>query len=244
MKHIRENFLVVSDYNWLPEDLDQSWVHKYAENYLIYDRFHRFKETNKVKWQKNVGQNIYDIFDFIVSNYDNLPETTIFCRGCIFNKKDDGIIRYDSSGKRISTGNCSEDYFLEICNRKSFTEIQDFTKDSWRFNGVSNKVSDDGGYLELNRNWWVASAKTRHYNDINKFFSDMYINPPIQEYIRFSPGGNYIIPRKNILRYSVKFYEKIRSILEWDVIIGEAHMIERALHTIFTCDYEVREEFR
>lgn len=243
MKHIKDNFLVVSDYNWLPEDLNESWVHKYSDNYLIYDRFHRYKESDKVKWQKNVGQNIYDIFDFIVTNYDNLPETIIFCRACIFNKKDDGIVRYDDKGRRISTGNCSEEYFLEICNRKTFTEIQDFTKEPWRFNGTSNKIGPEESYLELNRNWWTASAKTKYYNDIDKFFSDMYVDPPKQNYLRFSPGGNYIIPKRNILKYSKKFYEKIRSILDWDVIVGEAHMIERALYTIFTCDYEVRKEY-
>ena len=35
---IEKNFLVVSDYNWLPEDLNESWIHKYTDNYLMYDR--------------------------------------------------------------------------------------------------------------------------------------------------------------------------------------------------------------
>ena len=250
MKIIKENFLVVSDYNWLPKDLKNSWVEKYTDNYLIYDRYHRFTENEKIKHQKNVGQNIYDIFDFIITHYENLPKTTIFCRACLFNKKDDGEIRFDENGTRISNGNCSEEYFQKICNNDFFTEIQDFTTEPWRFDWKGNRIGPPlcsnccGGYLELNRNLWRGIAKTKYYDDVNIFFSDMYVNPPIQEYIRFSPGGNYIIPRENILKYSLKFYEKIRSILSWDVIIGEAHMIERALYTIFTCDYEVKREFQ
>jgi hypothetical protein len=55
----------------LPQDLKTSWVEEYTDNYLIYDRTHRFDESDKIKHQVNVGANIYDIFDFIVNNYDN-----------------------------------------------------------------------------------------------------------------------------------------------------------------------------
>ena len=68
MKHIKDTFLVVSDYNWLPENIEESWVHKLTDNYLIYDKYHRYEQSDKVKHQKNVGQNIYDMFDFIVKN--------------------------------------------------------------------------------------------------------------------------------------------------------------------------------
>lgn len=244
MKHIKNNFLVVSDYNWLPENLEESWIHKYSDNYLIYDRYHRFKESDKVKHQKNVGQNIYDIFDFIVTNYNNLPENTIFCRACFLNAKDDGIIRYDQNNRRISTGNCSEEYFLKNANNTHLTELQDFFTEPWRFNGWANKIGPDNSYLELNQNWYFASYKGKYYNNINVFFNDIYENPPDQKYIRFSPGGNYIVPKTNILKYNVKFYEKIKNILSWDVIVGEAHMLERALYTIFACDYEIKKEFK
>ena len=65
-KLIKTNALfVLSDYNWLPEDVENSWVTKYTDNYLILDRYHRYQESEKIKWQDNLGQNVYDIFDFI-----------------------------------------------------------------------------------------------------------------------------------------------------------------------------------
>jgi hypothetical protein len=30
----------------------------------------------------------------------------------------------------------------------------------------------------------------------------------------------------------------------WDVLVGEAHMFERALTTIFTCDFEVKDKYK
>lgn len=244
MKLIKKNFLVVSDYNWLPENLEHSWVEKYTDNYLIYDRYHRFPESKKVKHQKNVGQNVYDIFDFIITHYDNLPEATIFCRACFMWPKDTGTPRFDETGKRLSTGNCSEEYFQKVCNNTTITELQDFTSEPWRINGHMNKIGPDNSYLELNNSWYFSIAKPKYYTDINTFFSDMYVDPPVQEYIRFSPGANYIIPRENILKYSKKFYERIRNILSWDIIVGEAHMLERAIYTIFTCNYKVKDEYK
>lgn len=244
MKHIKSNFLVVSDYNWLPDNLEESWVDKLSDNYLIYDRYHRFKESSKVKHQKNVGQNIYDIFDFIVDNYNNLPEATIFCRAAFLFPKDTGTPRYDSDGRKLSNGNCSEEYFLKICNNTTFTELNDFASESWRFDGSNNKIGPDNSYLEHNSNWYFSLAPHKYYNNINVFFNDFYVNPPYQEYLRFSPGGCYIIPKTNILRYNVSFYEEIREILGWDIVIGEAHMIERALYTIFNNDFEIKEKYK
>ena len=167
MKHIPHNFLVVSDYNWLPDDLKESWV-------------------------------------------DEL----------------------------------SEEFFMNVCNNTTFTEIQDFTYDPWRFGGGCNRIGPENSYMEINDSWYFGQHPGKYYSNINDFFSDMYVNPPHHDWFRFAPGVNYIIPKNYILKYSKKFYERIREILAWDCIIGEAHMIERAIYTIFNCDYEVQEEYK
>lgn len=249
MKSIKTNFLVVSDYNWLPENIEDSWVHKYTNNYLIYDRYHRFKQTEKIKWQDNVGQNIYDIFHFIYNNYDNLPEATIFCRACIFYPKDTGTPRIDSNGKRISNGTCSEEYFQKVMNNNTFTEIHDFGIESHsRYFGQqlpASKFDEDGyGFLEINNSWYFHHYKGKYFNNLNLFLQDLYVNPIIPQYIRFAPGGSYIIPKKNMLKYTRNFYKKIKDYVGWDILTGEAHMLERALYTIFTCDYEVNSNYK
>lgn len=234
MKFIRNNFLVVSDYNWLPQNIEESWVNKLSDHYLIYDRAHRFIETEKVKWQKNVGQNIYDIFDFIVTHYDNLPSATIFCRAAIMFPK--------GRQKPLSNGTCSEEKFLALANNDTFTELHGFGPEV--HNGHSSKMGPDGSFLEINTSWYFNHHKWKYFNNLNKFLRDVYVRPEIPEYIRFSPGGSYIIPKENILKYSKKFYELMREYVGWDVITGEAHMLERCLYTIFTCNYEVGDKYK
>lgn len=244
-KYIKDNFLVVSDYNWLPENLEESWVHKLSDNYLIYDRYHRYQESNRVKWQKNVGQNIYDIFDFVHTHYDNLPETTIFCRAAFLFPKDTLTPRYNEKGEKLSNGNCTEKYFLKVCNNKTFTELNDFAADHWRFNWSANRIGPDNSYLEINNSWYFGtSLPKKYYSNIDDFFNDFYVNYHKEEYIRFSPGGCYIIPKQNLLRYNIKFYEKIKEILGWDTVVAEAHMIERALYTMFNSEIEIKKEYR
>jgi len=233
-KLITNSFVVASDYNWLPEDLEKSWVHEYAEKYLIYDKFHRFDESEKVKLQPNVGQNIHDMFDFIVTNYENLPESTLFCRACLTFPK--------GRMPPLSNGNISEENFLRLANNKGFTELHDYGPEV--HNGHSSKLGEGGSFLEINNSWYFNHIRGKYYTNLNTFLQDMYVDPEITSYIRFSPGGNYIIPKENILRNSKKFYERIREILSWDVVVGEAHMIERCLYLIFNSDYQVREEYK
>jgi len=234
MKLIKENFLVVSDYNWLPKDIKESWVSKYAENYLIYDRAHRWDETKHIKTQKNVGQNIYDMLDFILTHYDNLPEVMIFCRAAFLFPK--GRI------KPLSNGNCNEDSFLKMANNKTLTELHDYGAEV--HDGYSSKMDADGGFLELNNSWYFNSHPGRYFKNQNDFLRDVFVNPVIPEYIRFSPGANYIVPKSNILKYEKYFYERLRDYVGWDVVTGEAHMIERCIYTIFTCNYVVKDKYK
>tara|TARA_R110001592_G_scaffold317062_2_gene593725 strand:+ start:4032 stop:4748 length:717 start_codon:yes stop_codon:yes gene_type:complete len=236
-KIIKENKLVISDYNWLPEDLKESWVDKYTDDYIIYDKLHRESWVGKEKiiQQLNIGQNVYDMFDFIINNYDNLPPATIFCRSCLFFPK--GRV------PPLSNGNFNEEDFKKVCNNTTFTELHDFGPDC--HNGHGSKLDVDGfGYLEINNSWYLNHVKTKYFHNLNDFLYDVYKNPVIPSYIRFAPGVNYLIPKTNILKYSKNFYEQIRKILSWDIVVGEAHILERCIYTIFMNDWEVNEKYK
>lgn len=241
--------LVISDYNWLPQDIENSWITSYTDNYLILDRYHRLKESSKVKWQDNVGQNVYDIFDFIDKTYENLPEITIFCRAAFLNPKDDGTPRYDDKGKKISTGNCTEQTFKKICNNLEFTEIHDFGEESHlRYKGQlepASKLDVDGiGFLEINNSWYVNSHPTKFFRKLNDLFDEIFDDFTHPKYVRFSPGANYLIPKKNILKFNHNFYKTMKNFIGWDVLTGEAHMFERAIYTIFTSNSKIKNKYK
>lgn len=241
--------LVISDYNWLPEDIENSWITKYTDNYLILDRYHRFEESEKIKWQKNVGQNVYDIFDFIDSNYENLPSIMIFCRAAFLNPKDDGVPKYDENGKKLSTGNCSEETFLKLVNNKEFTEIHDFGAEAHeRYKGQSKPASkldyDGKGFLEINNSWYVNSHATKYFRKLNDLFDEIFETPSHPEYVRFSPGANYLIPKENALQYNRFFFETMKNFIGWDILTGEAHMFERATYTIFNSNNKIKNKYK
>jgi len=235
--------LVISDYNWLPSKIEDSWVSRYTDNYLIFDRYHRFDEEERIIRQKNVGQNVYDTFDFIYRFYDQLPEIAIFCRAAFLNPKDDGIKKFNESGEKISNGNCSEEKFSLISNNTHFTEIHDYGKEC--HNNFSSRLDSDGfGYLEINNSWYLSHHPSKFFSSLNDLLNHIFVDPDLPGYIRFSPGANYIIPKENMLKYNKKFYEDMREYIGWDIITGEAHLFERAMYTIFNSNYQIKEKYR
>ena len=179
-------FLVVTDFGFLPENLSQSWVEEYTDNYLIYDRVHRFEESDKIKHQVNVGANIYDIFDFISNNYDNLPETIIFCKGNVIPR------------------HCGYEKFKNIINNTNFTTIENYIRETPPYSkGIYSFVDETDAYHEnpIEVNSTVAHIhKSKYIFSYQEMLNSIFENPIFGEYIRFAPGGNHIIPKKDILK--------------------------------------------
>ena len=85
--------LVVSNHNSDLEWLEMTYGHGYSpENTVIYDRSDEEKDWCHLGTSirsPNVGENIYDMMRFIVDNYDNLPDISIFIKGNLFSRPED-----------------------------------------------------------------------------------------------------------------------------------------------------------
>ena len=72
----------------------------------------------------------------------------------------------------------------------------------------------------------------------------LFVNPPNFPYNRFAPGGNYVVPRGNILKFSKEFYKKLMFYVsyeppeEFQSTSGEAYLIERLLYMMWTEDLQ------
>ena len=75
MKKIKA-FLIISRFN---EDI--SWINNYTSNYIIYNKGENLPETYKQKMVPNFGGNQYDIFNYIYTNYNKLPNLIAFMQG-------------------------------------------------------------------------------------------------------------------------------------------------------------------
>jgi len=221
--------LIITDFGFLPMDLKTSWVEEYTDNYLIYDRQHRFEESDKIKHQKNVGANIYDIFDFITTNYENLPDTMIFCKGNVIPR------------------HCGFDKFRKIINNTEFTTIENYICDHPRHSpDIYSFVDETDAYHEkpIEVNATVARIhKCKYIFSYHDLLNEIFENATVNEYIRFAPGGNHIIPKKDILKYNKYFYETMRHYVSWHVQAGEAYLLERAIFTLFKGDFIIKEKY-
>lgn len=221
-KEIAKNFLVVSSFN-----NELSWISKRTQNYLIYERGHdgvrqRGVDYAKVIRSPNVGYNLYDYFTYIIDHYSSLPDCVIFSKGNIFPR------------------HVSEQYFDKISNNGFFTPIIDVARHSpvWP---ISDFLSD-ASYIEINNSWYLGSHPVKYFHSLNEFLQFCFVDPIIPRYIEFAPGANYVVPRENILKLPKQFYENLRFLISYISLPGEAHIVERALQTMWTCNYEISDK--
>ena len=221
---------IITDYNRLPFNLEECELLKYFDDYLIYDRFHRFEESDKIKHQVDVGVNIYDIFDFIITNYDNLPDISIFI-------KDDVVPRH-----------CSKEKFEKIIHNTTFTPIENYIRETPRYKaGIYSFVSDNDEYYEAAQevDYQVRAIHfCKYIFTYRELLHEIFENPEFGYYIKFAPGGNYLIPKENILKYNIDFYKQMRHYVAWAERPGEAYLFERAMCVIFNSNFNIKDKYK
>lgn len=224
-KKIKKNFLVISQFN-----RDLTWIPEFTDNYLIYDRSTdpNYKlpssiDKKKVISSPNVGYNSYDYFRYIVDNYDNLPEVVIFAKAWTWPR------------------HVSKEYFERVMNNEYFTPLTDYRmhQDRWPY----GFFSPDGLLCELNTDIFLTPDRpTRYVHGFNDFLRFCFKEPLIPRYRMFAPGGDYIVPRANILKLPKVFYENLKLFTSHDKHCGETHIIERAMPILWTGNFEISED--
>ena len=217
---IKNNFLVISNYN-----NDLSWIPEYTNNYIIYDkRSDKLPIPSSIDPKKIIkadiyGYNSHTYFTYIIDNYDNLPDCIIFAKGWTFPR------------------HIRKERFDAIMNNSWFTPIEDFET----YNPIFpvSFISPDGGLCEINNSWYLKRWKTKYFTNFNDFLRFVYKNPVIPLYTRFSPGGDFIAPKENILKLPKVVYENLRLFMSHDREPGETHMIERAMFTLMMSNFEL-----
>ena len=225
-KKITENFLVISQHN-----NDLSWVPRYTDNYVIYDSstspIYPPKLLKKHVVRSTQPENaIRDYISYIIDHYEKLPKRVIFATGNL-------IPRY-----------ISREFFDRVLNNAFFTPLEDFKK--YKEDWPNSYISPDGGFCEINTSWYLNLNEyypTKYFHTYNHFLEFLFKDAVIPRYIRFAPGANYIVPRENILKYPKVFYQNLLTFVSHSdsATPGEAQIIERALYTIWNCNYKIND---
>mgnify|MGYP006910669639 CR=1 FL=1 len=105
----------------------------------------------------------------------------------------------------------------------------------------------DGGFMERNNNWYISAhnqtyQQTCQYSSFDEFMNKYFENYVRLNWIRFAPGSQYIIEKKQALYYSKSFWESLMKELPKHNVT-EGHIIERALYYILNNYYKAREEY-
>lgn len=187
------------------------WLLK--EDYLIYDRSDSKKYLNlfdqsRIIYTKNIGNADYDRLTYLIDNYDSLPEVFTLTKSNLF--------------KYITP----EEYEL-VKNNKKFTPL--LTQNHKVYEPIcryKNRM-----YEEINNSWYVQQFE-RKFNNYGDWASYMGLDSPV--YLRFAPGGNYILTKDRVHRYSKDFYIKMRTILKHAQLPAEAHFVERTYFTLWS----------
>ena len=215
---IKNNFLVFSNYH-----NDVHWVPTYTNNYLIYNQsdtqiLPTEIDVEKIVASKHMGHNIRDYCTFIIDYYENLPTVTIFATGNVFPR------------------HMSEGYFASVVNNEYFTPLEE----PGRQKRHVLPLIPVGGHSEYNDSWYLKRPVKKYFYDFDDFLHFCFINVKVPEYVQFAPGANYIVPKKNILRYPKVFYENLRFFVShtYGIVPGESYIIERALYMIWRGDFE------
>lgn len=222
---------VISDYNWIDEDISKTWIGINFKSFIIYDKYHRnaWNNNNKIIRQKNVGQNVYDMLDYIVNNYEKLDGRTFFARGCLIFPK--------GRKKPLSNGNCYEkNLWSKFDLKEPVIEVHDYSYQD--VDGYFNKI-EGKAYFEKIDNWWFRFHPGKYYFSFTTFLKDLYGGVNNKKYIRFSPGVSYIVHRDAILQYPKQLYINLRFLVSWGCVVGEAHTLERAMYELLSSKREI-----
>lgn len=203
---------VIINYNFTP---DKEWI---GDDYLIYDRsddgidhLNDF-DKSKVIYTKNVGNVDYDKLCYLVDNYDKLPDVFLWGKTNLF--------------KYIS-----KEEYAKVKNNTHFTPLLTENHKTYSDNMGPVCFYEAGIYKERNNNWYLNQFPTKYCHSFAEWAHAFQMANP--SYIPFAPGGNYILTRDTVHKYSRDFYVKMAEALPYCQLPGEAQFAERSYYQLW-----------
>lgn len=186
---------------------DWTWVKDFTHDYEIYNR--SAEDIPGSVSRENIGDADYDKLDWLTENYDNLPDVFLWTKSNLF--------------KFITP-----EEFDVVKDNQEFTPL--LTQNHKTYEPICRY--EDGMYAEINNSWYLQSVPSKYFKDYHEFAQAFDLPSP--EYLKFAPGGSYILTRERVQRYGRSFYDKLRSILPYCQRPGEAQMLERTYFNLWS----------
>lgn len=202
------------NYNYTP-----TWLLGSDLDWRMYDRsdskeYLQDFAQDRICYTRNMGDVDYDKLQFLIEYYDNLPDAFVWGKSNIHKYVDDATLQ-------------------EAIEKAEFKPLlrQDHKTYSDKF-GVVNYYQD-GLYYERADSWYfnAGGVDKKHFNTWQEWARHFSIKQT--DYVPFAPGGNYILTKDRVHRYSRDFYEEMRNMLPHASRPAEAQAAERSYYLLW-----------
>ena len=187
---------------------------KYSSNNIVYIKKGASttgEPKNSIKID-NYGCNIYAYLLFIINNYNNLPRRVLFTKNNIFPR------------------HMSETIFKI---RLSQNSRYFFDPENCTYRKPLAYIDIDGTFCEINNSWYIKNNTCRYFGSLDLFLNHCFEFKDNPRYIRFPPGGNILVPQKDILCRPIEFYQMLVETINYKENAPESFLLERSLDLIF-----------
>jgi hypothetical protein len=156
----------------------------------------------------------FDKLDYLIEHYDDMPEVFLWGKTNIHKFVDDETLQ-------------------SALKQNEFTPLlkQDHKTYSDKFGQVC--YYQGGIYYERNDSWYfnADSVEPMHFYNFSDWAQHFMLPNP--RYIPFAPGGNYILTKEKVHKYSKDLYEEMQSFLAHSRRPAEAQAAERSYYMMW-----------
>ena len=201
--------IVVARYN---EPIE--WLNGVIHNCVIYNKGSPLNIKNEIMLE-NLGRESDTYLNYIITNYNNLPDVVIFTQANIADHKGSNDVNYLLSiGNSANTHEKSQNYLIHYDIERCYC-----------FDSKWN-VLKDGTYF-LNDNY---------KNNVPVAFDDWFrehIQPDYPNPIHVYCNAIFSVKKELILRNSIEYYKRLILEVNHHINSTEGHFLERSWYYIF-----------
>ena len=205
--------VIAVNFNYTP-----NWLFNFTDDFLIYDRSdskEHLKEfpQEKIIYTENKGNVDYDKLNYLIENYENLPDSFLWIKTNLFkyiSPEEFQILKYNASFTPLLTK-----------NHLTYTDSEGWVN-----------YYQDGIYWERNNSWYLGSVPAKNVSNFNEWCNLHNLTNNLS-YIPFAPGGNYILTKETVHKYPKEYYMNMAKMLPYTQEPGEAHMAERSYYLMW-----------
>ena len=200
--------IIVARYN---EDVE--WLNSEMSNCIVYNKGNKLHIENEIPLE-NIGRESETYLNYIIQNYDNLPDVVVFTQARISDHKGSDDVRY----------------LINIKNQAlNYSKAQNFA----RHNDIGNNIQFDKEW-NLRQDGYFLKDNYKNNNPITFlewFKSNIDINYPNPIY--FYCNAIFAVKKENILNKPVEYYKKLILEVNHHINSTEGHFFERSWYYIF-----------